>query len=85
MEQLYKGEQEACGSYRWSVLLTAGARHTIKFYLSPQTSQEVSILEEILCDRFAIICSAIELAGLQALVRCLNWFSSSDLSIGQNM
>lgn len=85
MEPLYKGEQEACGSYRWSVLSTAGARHTIKFYLSPQTSQEVSILEEILCDRFAIICSAIELAGLQALVCCLNGFSSSGLSIGQNM
>lgn len=45
----------------------------------------MSVLEEILCSRFAIICSAIELSGLRALVRCLNWFSSSDLSIGQNM
>lgn len=48
------------------------------------TSQEVSVLEEILCSRFAIISSAIELAGLQALVRCLHWLSSSNISTGQN-
>lgn len=42
------------------------------------------ILEEILCRRFTIISSAIELAGFQALVRCLNWLSSSNVSTGQD-